>query len=139
MYNTKLMNWRYEVECIALSRVIKIQRFIVDTGAMYSCCHYSTIDERLKESEVLNMKTKFFGGLISGVMVKFYEYPLKQFTIGNINMGVRHIWVTFDQRVIDRVLGLDILKDVIFLNRPASGEICFFENETDCEEYIQTI
>lgn len=139
MYSTKWSSQRYEVECISLSKVIKIQRFIVDTGAMYSCCHYSTIDEKLEESEVSNMNTKLLGGLVSGVAVKFYEYPLKQFTIGNINIGACHIWVTFDKRIIDRVLGLDILKDVIFLNRPDTGEMCFFENEADCKSYIQAI
>lgn len=139
MYSTKLTNQRYEVECISLSKAPKIRRFIVDTGAMYSCCYYSVIDDDLKELEVSMLKTKFLGGFVSGATVKFYEYPLKQFTIGNINMGACHIWVTFDKRVADKVLGLDILKDVIFLNRPDSGDMCFFANEEDCKGYIQTM
>ena len=116
MYSTKLMNRRYEIECISLTRVLKIQRFIVDTGAMYTCCHYS----------------------INGSAVKFYEYPLKQFTIGNINRGTCNIWITFDKRVVDMVLGLDLLKDMVFLNRPSDGTLCFFESEKQCREYMQT-
>lgn len=139
MYSTKLMNRRYEVECISISRTLKIRRFIVDTGAMYSCCYYSVIDDELQELEVSNRKTKYFGGLVSGAVVKFYEYPLRQFTIGNIDMGACNIWITFDKRVADRVLGLDILKDVIFLNRPNLEEMIFFKNEADCKGYIQTI
>lgn len=53
MYNTRLVKQRYEVECISLARVLKIQRFIIDTGAMYSCCHYSMIDERIMETELV--------------------------------------------------------------------------------------
>ncbi len=138
MYSTKLMNQRYEIECISLTRVLKIQRFIVDTGAMYTCCHYSMIDEQLQESDLSEMKIKFIGGLINGSAVKFYEYPLKQFTIGNINRGTCNIWITFDKRVVDMVLGLDLLKDMVFLNRPSDGALCFFESEKQCREYMQT-
>lgn len=139
MYSTKLMKQRYEVECISLARVLKIQRFIVDTGAMYSCCHYSMIDEMLQESNFLQSNMKLIGGFVNGSAVKFYEYPLKQFTVGNINRGVCNIWITFDERVADMVLGLDILKDMIFLNNPSDGEMHFFESVSDCKEYIQTI
>lgn len=139
MYSTKLVKQRYEVECISLTRVLKIQRFIVDTGAMYSCCHYSMIDEKIQEQELLALKTKLIGGFVNGLAVKFYEYPLKQFTVGNINCGSCNIWITFDARVADMVLGLDILKDIIFLNRPSDGEIYFFESDADCRKYIQTI
>lgn len=60
VYSTKLVKQRYEVECISLTRVLKIQRFIVDTGAMYFCCHYSMIDEKIQEQELLALKTKLF-------------------------------------------------------------------------------
>ncbi|MDE7266794.1 MAG: retropepsin-like domain-containing protein [Lachnospiraceae bacterium] len=139
MYSTKLVKQRYEIECISLARVIKIQRFIVDTGAMYSCCHYSMIDEKLQESELFNLNTKLIGGFVNGLAVKFYEYPLKQFTVGNINQGPCSIWITFDERVADMVLGLDILKNIIFLNRPNDKEMYFFESDVDCKEYMQTI
>ena len=45
----------------------------------------------------------------------------------------------FDKRVVDLVLGLDILKDVIFLNSPAERKMYFFESEADYKEYIQII
>lgn len=139
MYSTRLANQRFEIECISMARVLKIHRFIIDTGAMYSCCHYSMVDERLQESELSNLKTKLIGGFVNGSAVKFYEYPLKQFTIGNINLGNCNVWITFDKRVVDLVLGLDILKDVIFLNSPADGKMYFFESEADYKEYVQTI
>ena len=117
MYSTKLENHRYEVECVAVSNVIKIPILIVDTGALYSCCHYMDIDERLKESELQVLETKYLGGFVRGRAIKFYKYPLRQFTVGNIDKGARFIWITFDDRITDKVLGMDILKDMTFLNK----------------------
>lgn len=48
--------------------------------------------------------------------MKFYKYPLKQFAIGNIDMGRRDIWLTFDERITDIILGMDILKQMMILN-----------------------
>ena len=62
MYRTKLGSHRYEVECVMVSNVIKIPVLIVNTGALYTCCHYMEIDEQLKESDVQSLETKYLGG-----------------------------------------------------------------------------
>ena len=61
--------------------------FIIDTGAMFTCCIYKAFDKRMRECELENCETKFLGGLVKGSRVKFYKCALKQFTIGSINMG----------------------------------------------------
>ncbi|MBR1876516.1 MAG: hypothetical protein IJ805_05375, partial [Lachnospiraceae bacterium] len=32
--------------------------------------------------------------------IRFYKYSAKQFTVGNIDMGLRDIWITFDDLLI---------------------------------------
>lgn len=133
VYCTKLAKQRYVVECIVVSEMIKISVFTVDTGARFSCCYYIHINDKLKESEVQDLEVKYLGGLIRGHAIKFYRYPLKQFTVGNINTPVKHIWITFDSRITDKVLGMDILKDVTFLNKPAEKTLYFFDKDESME------
>lgn len=47
---------------------------------------------------------------MKGLPVVFYRCSLKQFTIGNINIGEQDIWITFGKRVAETVLGMDIPK-----------------------------
>ena len=55
--------------------------------------------------------------------MKFYECRLAQFTIGTVDLKDQSIWITFDPRIADSLLGMDILKQVLFLNRPDKNEI----------------
>ena len=66
------------------------------------------LDENMQENKIADCESKVIGELIKGESVKFYRYRLKQFTIGNIDMGPQDIWITFNERVTDIVLGMDI-------------------------------
>lgn len=61
-------------------------------------------------SETAGCASKFIGVLIKGEAVQLYKYQLKQFTIGNIDLGEQYIWITFDERVTDIIWGQDIFK-----------------------------
>ena len=39
-------------------------------------------------------------------------YHVNQFAIGTVDLGERDIWITFDDRVSDDLLGMDNLSDV---------------------------
>ena len=108
-----MINERYFVECLAVTDEVVIEKFIVDTGAKYTCCQYRVINKFLKEEYFRDKEIKYMGGLIRGEIVRFYKYSLKQFTIGSVDMGEQDIWITFDERVTDIILGMDILKRVI--------------------------
>lgn len=136
MYSTKLKNDRYIVRCIRMAKNIKIIQFIVDTGAQFSCVNYSLIDDDMKEEDFRNCDTKIIRGVIEGDSVKLYKYHLKQFTIGSIDMGEQDIWITFDKRVTDTVLGMDILKQITFVSDSFRQEIHFF---TNCDDYNKNI
>ncbi len=49
-------------------------------------------------------------------------------------MGEQDMWVTFDQRVTDTVLGMDILKQVVMITNPYEQKIYFCK---DAEDYGQ--
>ncbi|MDE7478103.1 MAG: retroviral-like aspartic protease family protein [Lachnospiraceae bacterium] len=137
MYNTNMMNNRYVVRCLRVSADVKAINFIVDTGAKFSCCNYELINGNLEEKELSGNKIKWIGGFIKGYGVKFYQYRLKQFTIGNIDMGIQDIWITFDERVTDTVLGMDMLQKIIFTANPYNKKIYFCKDAEDYEQNFQ--
>ncbi len=73
----------------------------------------------------MDHEQKFISGFVKGSVVTFYRIHLRQFTIGNIDMGEQDIWITFDDRVTDAVLGMDILKQVMMITNPYDQRIYF--------------
>ncbi len=134
VYSTKLNNNRFVVRCIRVARDIKTIQFIIDTGAQLSCIHYSLMDNNLCEEDISSCETKIIRGVIEGESVKLYKYCLKQFTVGNINMGEQDIWITFDKRVTDTVLGMDILQKVVFIVNSYDNKIYFCKDAEDYEK-----
>ena len=131
MYSTSMINERYFVECLAVTDEVVIEKFIVDTGAKYTCCQYRVINKFLKEEYFRDKEIKYMGGLIRGEIVRFYKYSLKQFTIGNIDLGKQDIWITFDERVTDIILGMDILKRVITITNSYNQRMYFCKDAKD--------
>ena len=131
MYSTNIKDNRYLIRCLAVAGEIPANNFIVDTGAMFTCCNFGFLDENMQENEIANCESKVIGGLIKGEFVKFYRYRLKQFTIGNIDMGSQDIWITFNERVTDIVLGMDILKQIIMIINPYNQKLYFCKDRDD--------
>lgn len=46
-------------------------------------------------------------------------------------MGEQNIWITFDKRVTDTVLGMDILQQIIFTANPYNKKIYFCKDSDD--------
>ena len=128
MFSTRLKSDRFYIPCIVMTDVPIIHSFIVDTGAKYTCCSYKNINRDLREEDFKDCEYRLLGGLVTGSEIKFYKYRAKQFTVGNINMGIRDIWITFDDLATDDVLGMDIMKDVTFLGNSNSRELLFFDD-----------
>lgn|GEM_PF-6219254 len=136
MYSTKLDKNRYNIICLAVLNNISKLILCVDTGARYTCCSYNDIDEYLTEKDFEDSEFKILGGFVEGTTMKFYKYHLNQFTIGNINLKEQDIWVTFDDRVSDAVLGMDILSQVTFLGIENTGKLIFFNGPDEMTGYI---
>jgi len=136
VYSTRLKDERFSVECIVYTEKVRIIQYVVDTGAKYTCCNYKEFDKHMKEEEFIECDTKLFGGFIEGSGVKFYKYHVMQFTIGNIDMGEQDIWITFDKRVKETILGMDILKQITFLANADNKQICFYKDYIECKKMI---
>ncbi len=132
MYSTSIRDNKCLVECITVLERVRTIKFIIDTGAMFTCCNYKFLDAHMKEEALKRNETKILGGFVKGLLVIFYKCNLKQFTIGNIDMGKQDIWITFDKRVTDTVLGMDILKQVMMITNPYNQKIYFCK---DAEDY----
>lgn len=131
MYSTSLKDERFIVDSITVLKRMRIIQFVIDTGAVFTCCNYTSFDLELHEEDMVNTEIKFLGGFVRGLPVKFYRCKLKQFTIGNIDMGEQDIWITFDERVTDTVLGMDILQQIIFTANPYNKKIYFCKDSDD--------
>lgn len=51
-------------------------------------------------------------------------------------MGRRDIWITFDERITDIILGMDILKRVIMITNPYDEKIYFCRDGEDYQEHF---
>ena len=131
MYSTNLKDSKYSVICFAIFGRVQIIDFIVDTGAMFTCCHYMSFDQDSREEDFKGNEIKLLGGFVKSCPVRFYKLHLNQFTIGNIDMGEQDLWVTFDKRVTDSILGMDILQQVIFTANPYDKKIYFCKDSDD--------
>lgn len=122
MFTVDYEGERYSVNCIVNRRRPRVRRFVIDTGAKFTCCSYDYIDPELKEEDFADTESKLLGGFVADVGMKFYKCELTQFTIGTVDCGAQSIWITFDPRIADCLLGMDILHSTCFLNNP--DEMC---------------
>ena len=135
VYSTSISANKCLVECIAVLDKVRAVKFIIDTGVMFTCCNYMFFDVHMEEEDY--KETKILGRFVKGLPVNFYKCSLKQFTIGNIDMGRQDIWITFDKRVTDIVLGLDILKQVIMITNSYEQKVYFCKDAEDYEQNFQ--
>ena len=122
------------MECITLLKRVRVIQFVVDTGAKFTCCNYKELNKSLQEEEFSECDVKALGGFIEGDAVKFYRCSLRQFTIGNIDMHIQDIWITFDKQVKEAVLGMDILKQLTFAARADDQTIYFCKDKDDLKQ-----
>lgn len=114
MYSMKLKpeTRRYIARCIVNKSGPKVVDFLLDTGAKYTCCSYLSVNPKIREADCQMFDSKKLGGMVAGTTLRVYRYHVGQFTIGTVDMGEQDIWITFDERATDDVLGMDILQQV---------------------------
>ena len=141
MYSTKCSSdLRYIVACITSRDQINLVDTIVDMGARRTCYQARLIDSALTEDQFKDKPYKLIGGFVGGKEIKnsvrFYQFQLQQFTIGNIDMGSQVIWITFDDRIQDNVLGMDILRSVCMLQYANEDELFFFKDREEIRQFV---
>lgn len=118
----------------------KCSSFIIDTGAQYTSCNYRSINKNLCEDEFRKCSQAMcFTGYVKGhsdAGAIHYLYRLDQFYVGTIPLGSQNIWITFDQRVNNNLLGLDLLKQVSFVQLGHTDELYFLNNRTELQNIV---
>lgn len=110
---------------------------VYDTGAMYTCIDVNAISIKYKEADFVNAQFIYISG-INGAddKIKCYKKHIDQFYLGNILIPGVDIWITFDKRITDSVVGVDILSRVNILGIANSNEVLFFKEVADLIKYI---
>ena len=73
----------------------------------------------------------------AGYNRRFYKCELTQFTIGTVDCGAQNIWITFDPRIADCLLGMDILHRTCFLNNPDEKRLEIYSDMGDIAEELR--
>lgn len=136
MFSIDLSDDRFFANCMVNHNMPRIRRFVVDTGAKYTCCSYYYVNPLLNESDFAQEETKFLGGFVANVGMKFYKCKIKQFTVGTVDLGEQDIWITFDDRIADSLLGMDVLKKILYLNEPDNSQLIIYSNNDELYNYI---
>lgn len=132
-------NFRYIQYCYVDSKfggraMNSTVEFIVDTGAPSTVCMADSLDFLLQEEDFSQLNYVYLGGYVSGggdilqSAVKHYELAVDNFYVGNLNMGRRRLFVTFDERVNTNLLGMDILADLTMLQAANTGRLHISDN-----------
>ncbi len=111
---------------------------VYDTGAQYTCVTAPSLSMKLTEKEFNGAETMSAGGLIDSenISAKYYKMHINNFYLGNIHLTGVDVWVTFDEKITDSVVGLDVLRRVTRLGIENSNTELFFK---DTEEFIKYI
>ena len=140
MFSTVCDGLRYTLTCIINNDALSLVDTIVDTGAFWTCYKASEISEELSEIQFVDKDFKDIGGFINGTKnnnsVRFYRFDVKQFTIGTVDLGSQTIWITFDDRINDNVLGTDILRKVAYLQYEDSDAMYFFKDKDELKKFV---
>lgn len=131
---------RYVPTCIVNHSIVKPIDSIIDTGAMFTCYFAKVLDKNLTENLFENSEYKIISGFVdTQINSKFYKYKVKQFTIGNIDLGSQVIWITFDNRITDNIVGMDILSQVTFLQYANTNIMYFFKDKKELDTFVSDV
>lgn len=130
------------IQCNFIKPVFTKCSAVYDTGAQQTCMPAMAIDPKLSEEDFKDADTITVGGIIkdeSGYTdnntLICYRMPVRDFYLGNIHITGVDIWVTFDERITDSVVGMDILSRVTRLGIALSGRELFFKDIGEMIDY----
>ena len=58
VYSTSIKDNRYTIQCIAVFDKIRAAKFIVDTGAKFTCLTYKAFNKKMQEHELCGCEIK---------------------------------------------------------------------------------
>lgn len=130
---------RYFCSCLLNNVTVVRVETVIDTGAYYTCYTADTLNSLLSDeiTEKMFKNAPFIElhGFVETMPVRFYKYHLRQYTIGTIDLGSQDVWITFDKRVKNNLVGMDILKQLYFVHEPENKRIVLFKDKYEYFSY----
>ncbi len=111
---------------------------VYDTGAQHTCFTALSINSKLTVEDFKDSEKLTVGGILAGSEngIEYYKMYVKDFYFGNILITGVDVWVTFDDRVTDNVIGMDVLYRLNRLSVAYSNKELFFKDTQEMIDYI---
>lgn len=120
-YCAQISNNSWHVPCVIVSGAPALVRLLVDTGACYTVLH---------EASIIDIRPEYTGAkrtfkTVSGQLVNAYQIRVRQMTIGSVDIGRQLLWIAPGYQQFTGVLGVDILKYLMFLQVSSNHTLLF--------------
>ena len=137
MYSVTATDNRVMIQCNFIKPHFVRCSAVYDTGAQSTIITALVIDPTLTEDDFKDVETINIGGLIDSnkVSIKGYKMHINDFYLGNIHITGVDVYVTFDERVTDNIVGMDVLSRVTRLGIEYSNQEIFFKNTQEMIDY----
>ena len=137
MYSVDINDNRVMIQCNFIKpRFLKCSA-VYDTGAQHTFITALSLDPNLTEDDFIDSEQITVGGLIDSQEINIIGYKIHvlNFYLGNIHITGVDVWVTFDDRVTDNIVGMDVLCRVNRLSIAYSGKELFFKDTQEMLDY----
>ena len=142
MFSVKNSGNSYKVKCMLNKDPYSTISFYVDTGSDITVVNGDALGYLVDNNQIINdtpkENIKIIGGIVldkennSQYTAIVYKYHVSSFTLHEdvVLYGV-DIWVVFDKKFTNNLLGVDILHKLLYLNNPMSDSLVFFNTFVD--------
>ena len=142
MYSIDVENNRALIQCNFRDSNSKFVRFsaLYDTGAQISVFTAVSIDPDLSEDDFKESRTTNLKGLINDddLSIVGYSCKIPDFYFGNIHISYVDALITFDERVTDNLVGMDVINRITRLGIANTDKILFFKDYQELSEYVNS-
>lgn len=127
---------RYIATCTTLDNISFIEA-IIDTGAMCTVFEAKLIDSKINENSINYTDKKQIGGFIDTLKpIEIFKIKVRKLVIESIILNDVYIWITFDNRVSDNIIGMDILEHLNLLQIADTNKLSIYSKK---EELLNNI
>ncbi len=142
MFSVKNSGNSYKVKCMLNKDPYSTISFYVDTGSDITVVNGDALGYLVDKNQIINdtpkENIKIIGGIVldkennSQYIAIAYKYHVSSFILHEdvVLYGV-DIWVIFDKKFTNNLLGVDILHKLLYLNNPMSDSLVFFNTFVD--------
>lgn len=105
-----------------------------------TCLSASSLGANLTEAMFAGKSCYTISGFVDvNNTIKVYKYTINQFIVGNIDLGKQTICITFDERVTDNVLGMDIISQLTYYQEKDSDTLYLFRDTKEAAMFLNGV